>query len=75
MAEPEMSEGAGLFRLSAESIEQTRLAGEEYWVDVLKICHSNWNLVPAPLPPGLATRRGADKISKYFLISFGLEEY
>jgi len=65
---------AGLFRISAESMERTRLAGEKYWVDALKIRRSNWGLVPAPLPPGSATGKGADKTSKDFLISYGLEE-
>lgn len=65
---------AGLFRISAESMERTRLAGEKYWVDALKIRRSNWGLVPAPLPSGSATGKGADKTSKDFLISYGLEE-
>jgi mediator of RNA polymerase II transcription subunit 17 len=65
---------AGLFRSSAESMERTREAGEKYWVDALKIRRSNWGLVPAPLPPGSATGKGADKTSKDFLISYGLEE-
>ncbi|KAF5363246.1 hypothetical protein D9756_000427 [Leucocoprinus leucothites] len=65
---------AGLFKMSAESMERTRLAGEKYWVDALKIRRSNWGLVPAPLPPGSATGKGADKTSKDFLISYGLEE-
>ncbi|XP_006460295.1 hypothetical protein AGABI2DRAFT_203249 [Agaricus bisporus var. bisporus H97] len=65
---------AGLFKASAKSIERTRLAGERYWVDALKIRRSNWGLVPAPLPLGSATGKGADKTSKDFLISFGLEE-
>ncbi|KXN89633.1 Mediator of RNA polymerase II transcription subunit 17 [Leucoagaricus sp. SymC.cos] len=54
---------AGLFKASAESMERTRLAGEKYWVDALKIRRNNW-----------ATGKGADKTSKDFLISFGLEE-
>lgn len=65
---------AGLFKASAESMERTRLAGEKYWVDALKIRRNNWGLVPAPLPPGSATGKGADKTSKDFLVSFGLEE-
>ncbi|KAJ3570395.1 hypothetical protein NP233_g4432 [Leucocoprinus birnbaumii] len=65
---------AGLFKESAESMERTRVAGEKYWVDALKIRRSNWGLVPAPLPPGSATGKGADKTSKDFLISYGLEE-
>jgi mediator of RNA polymerase II transcription subunit 17 len=65
---------AGLFKASAKSIERTRLAGEKYWVDALKIRRNNWGLVPAPLPLGSATGKGADKTSKDFLISLGLEE-
>ncbi|KAF9453081.1 hypothetical protein P691DRAFT_802458 [Macrolepiota fuliginosa MF-IS2] len=65
---------AGLFKASAESMERTRLAGEKYWVNALKIRRNNWGLVPAPLPLGSATGKGADRTSKDFLISFGLEE-
>lgn len=65
---------ASLFKSSAESMERTRLAGERYWVDALRIRRNNWGLVPAPLPPGSATGKGADKTSKDFLVSFGLEE-
>ncbi len=65
---------ASLFKASAESMERTRLAGEKYWVDALRIRRNNWGLVPAPLPPGSATGKGADKTSKDFLVSYGLEE-
>jgi mediator of RNA polymerase II transcription subunit 17 len=40
----------------------------------LKIRRENWGLIPAPLPPGSSMGKGADKSSKDFLISFGLEE-
>ncbi|KAI0638177.1 subunit 17 of mediator complex-domain-containing protein [Trametes polyzona] len=65
---------ADLFKGAAEKIEESRVAGEKYWLDALKIRRGNWGLIPAPLPPGAATGKGADKTSKDFLISFGLEE-
>ncbi|KAI0750794.1 subunit 17 of mediator complex-domain-containing protein [Daedaleopsis nitida] len=65
---------ADLFKGAAEKMEESRLSGEKYWVDALKIRRGNWGLIPAPLPLGSATGKGADKTSKDFLISFGLEE-
>ncbi|KAI0349426.1 hypothetical protein OH77DRAFT_1580604 [Trametes cingulata] len=65
---------ADLFRDAAEKIEESRVAGEKYWLDALKIRRGNWGLIPAPLPFGAATGKGADKTSKDFLVSFGLEE-
>lgn len=65
---------ADLFKTAAEQMEESRVSGEKYWVDALKIRRGNWGLVPAPLPLGSATGKGADKTSKDFLISFGLEE-
>ncbi|KAI9001021.1 subunit 17 of mediator complex-domain-containing protein [Trametes punicea] len=65
---------ADLFKSAAMKIEESRLAGERYWLDALKIRRRNWGLLPAPLPFGAATGKGADKTSKDFLISFGLEE-
>lgn len=65
---------ADLFKSAAEQMEESRVSGEKYWVDALKIRRGNWGLVPAPLPLGSATGKGADKTSKDFLISFGLEE-
>ncbi|CDO75576.1 hypothetical protein BN946_scf184858.g16 [Trametes cinnabarina] len=65
---------ADLFKSAAEKMEDSRLAGERYWLDALKIRRENWGLIPAPLPLGSATGKGADKTSKDFLISFGLEE-
>jgi mediator of RNA polymerase II transcription subunit 17 len=69
-----LRKAADSFRLAAESTERGRVIGEKYWVDALKIRRENWGLVPAPLPYGSATGKGADKSSKDFLISFGLEE-
>ncbi|KAI0832410.1 subunit 17 of mediator complex-domain-containing protein [Trametes gibbosa] len=65
---------ADLFKGAAKKIEESRIAGEKYWLDALKIRRGNWGLIPAPLPLGSATGKGADKTAKDFLISFGLEE-
>ena len=65
---------ADLFKSAAEKMEDSRMSGEKYWVDALKIRRGNWGLIPAPLPLGSATGKDVDKTSKYFLISFGLEE-
>ena len=65
---------ADLFKTAAEKMEAGRVAGEKYWVDALRIRRGNWGLIPAPLPPGSATGKDADKTSRDFLISFGLEE-
>ncbi|KAF8974515.1 subunit 17 of mediator complex-domain-containing protein [Flammula alnicola] len=68
-----LRKAAGLFKSAAESMERSRLKGEKYWVDALRIRRANWGLTPAPLPLGSATGKGADKTSKDFIISFGLE--
>ena len=68
-----LRKAAGLFKAAAERMERGRLKGEKYWVDALKIRWANWRLIPAPLPLGSATGKGADKTSKDFLISYGLE--
>ncbi|TFY54094.1 hypothetical protein EVG20_g9851 [Dentipellis fragilis] len=47
---------------------------DRYWMDALKIRRRNWGLVPAPLPYGAPTGRGADKTTRDFLICFGLED-
>ena len=65
---------SGLFRSAAQAMEESRLRGEKYWVDALNLRKGNWGLVPAPLPFGSATGKGADKTAKDFLISYGLEE-
>jgi len=62
-----------LFKAAAESMERSRVKGEKYWVDALRTRRANWGLTPAPLPPGSATGKGADKTSKDFIISYGLE--
>ncbi|KAH9951596.1 subunit 17 of mediator complex-domain-containing protein [Amylocystis lapponica] len=69
-----LRKAADLFKSAATSMEIGRIRGEKYWVDALKIRRGNWGLVPAPLPLGSATGKGADKTSKDFLVAFGLEE-
>ncbi|CAA7259811.1 unnamed protein product [Cyclocybe aegerita] len=68
-----LRKAASLFKSSAESMERSRLKGDKYWVDALRIRRANWALTPAPLPYGSPTGKGADKTSKDFLISYGLE--
>ncbi|KAH9844297.1 subunit 17 of mediator complex-domain-containing protein [Rhodofomes roseus] len=65
---------ADLFKSAAENMEAGRARSEKHWLDALRIRRGNWGLVPAPLPLGSATGKGADKTSKDFLVSFGLEE-
>jgi mediator of RNA polymerase II transcription subunit 17 len=67
-----LRKAAELFTSSARSMERSRLVGEKYWVDALKIRRGNWGLIPAPLP--YSSAKGVDRTSKDFLISFGLEE-
>ncbi|EDR12871.1 uncharacterized protein LACBIDRAFT_311839 [Laccaria bicolor S238N-H82] len=62
-----------LFKSEADVMERSRAMGERYWVDALRIRRANWGLIPAPLPLGSATGKGADRTSKDFLISYGLE--
>ncbi|ESK94521.1 rna polymerase ii mediator complex component srb4 [Moniliophthora roreri MCA 2997] len=63
-----------IFKTAADRMERTRLRNERYWVDALKIRRGNWGLTPAPLPLGAPTGKGADKTTKDFVISYGLEE-
>ncbi|KAE9410597.1 hypothetical protein BT96DRAFT_984108 [Gymnopus androsaceus JB14] len=69
-----LRKAAGLFKSAATRMERGRVHNEKYWVNALKIRRGNWGLVPAPLPFGSATGKGADKTSKDFVISYGLEE-
>ncbi|KAG1752739.1 subunit 17 of mediator complex-domain-containing protein [Suillus paluster] len=69
-----LRKAASLFKAAANNLERSRLRGQRYWVDALKIRRANWGLVPAPLPFGAPTGKGADKTSKDFFVSFGLEE-
>ncbi|KAJ7276450.1 subunit 17 of mediator complex-domain-containing protein [Mycena haematopus] len=74
LSDEALRKAAGVFKTAAESIERARVRGERYWVDALRIRKANWGLIPAPLPFGAPTGKGADKTSKDFLISYGLEE-
>ncbi|KAK0206681.1 subunit 17 of mediator complex-domain-containing protein [Desarmillaria ectypa] len=69
-----LRKASDVFRVAADRLEGGRLRGEKYWADALKIRRGNWALIPAPLPLGSVTGKGADKSSKDFLISYGLEE-
>ncbi|KAG6890572.1 hypothetical protein C0992_000580 [Termitomyces sp. T32_za158] len=69
-----LRKAADVFKSAAGSMDRCRIKGEKYWVDALKVRKANWGLNPAPLPFGSAIGKGADKTSKDFLISFGLEE-
>ncbi|KAF5388061.1 hypothetical protein D9615_000456 [Tricholomella constricta] len=69
-----LRKAANVFKSAADSMDRGRIKGEKYWVDALKVRKGNWGLIPAPLPFGSATGKGADKTSKDFLISYGLEE-
>ncbi|KAF9485307.1 hypothetical protein BDN70DRAFT_871333 [Pholiota conissans] len=68
-----LRKAAGLFKSAADSMERSRLNDEKYWVDALRIRRANWGLTPAPLPIGSSIGKGADKTSKDFVISYGLE--
>lgn len=69
-----LRKAASLLKDAAESVEKGRSRSERYWVDALKIRRGNWGLIPAPLPLGSATGRGADRTAKDFLVAFSLEE-
>ncbi|KAG1892399.1 subunit 17 of mediator complex-domain-containing protein [Suillus subluteus] len=69
-----LRKASSIFKAAANNLERSRLRGQRYWVDALKIRRANWGLVPAPLPFGAPTGKGADKTSKDFFVSFGLEE-
>ncbi|KAF8558764.1 hypothetical protein OG21DRAFT_1503716 [Imleria badia] len=69
-----LRKAADVFKQAASRLERSRLHRETYWVDALKTRKANWSLVPAPLPVWAPSGKGADRTSKDFLISFGLEE-
>lgn len=68
-----LRKAAKLFKTAAESMGRSLSRGEQYWVNALRARRANWGLSPAPLPLGSATGKGADKTSKDFMISYGLE--
>ena len=69
-----LRKSAAAFKTAADSMERVRLRGEKYWSDALRTRNNNWGLVPAPLPPGAPTGKGADKTARDFWITFGLAE-
>jgi mediator of RNA polymerase II transcription subunit 17, fungi type len=69
-----LRKAASLFKTTADTMEESRLHGEQYWANALKIRKDNWGLLPAPLPFGSSLEKGADKTSRDFLVSFGMEE-
>ena len=69
-----LRKAANLFKATAATMEESRLHGEQYWANALKIRKDNWGLLPAPLPFGSFMGKGADKTSSDFLVSFGMEE-
>lgn len=69
-----LRKAASLFKTTADTMEESRLHGEQYWANALKIRKDNWGLLPAPLPFGSFLGKGADKTSSDFLVSFGMEE-
>ncbi|TDL29591.1 hypothetical protein BD410DRAFT_848954 [Rickenella mellea] len=69
-----LRKASNILKTAAASLERGSKNSEKYWSDALKIRKVNWGLIPAPLPLGSAFGKGADKTSKDFLISYGLEE-
>lgn len=63
-----------VLRVAAEGIERSSTRGESYWADALRTRRANWGLITAPLPLGAPTGKGADKTSKDFFVSYGLEQ-
>lgn len=68
-----LRKAANIFKDAAQSLETRRVKSESYWLDALKLRRGNWGLSPAPLPFGNANVKGADKLSKDVVVSFGLE--
>ena len=69
-----LRKAANLFKTTAATMGESRLHGEQYWANALKIRKDNWGLLPAPLPFGSFMGKGAEKTSSDFLVSFGMEE-
>ncbi|KAF8529128.1 subunit 17 of mediator complex-domain-containing protein [Hysterangium stoloniferum] len=69
-----LRKAANAFKTAADSMERVRIRGEKYWSDALKTRNANWGFVPAPLPAGTPTGKGADKTARDFWITFGLAE-
>lgn len=69
-----LRQASSVLRTAAESIERSTARSEQYWADAIRLRRGNWELVTAPLPLGAPTGKGADKTSKDFLVSYGLEQ-
>lgn len=63
-----------VLHVAADGVERSMSRTDSFWADALRIRRANCTLVPAPLPIGAPTGKGADKTSKDFLISFGLSQ-
>ena len=69
-----LRKASDVLKAAAEGVERGSAKSDKFWTDALSIRKSNWGLIPAPLPLGSAMGKGADKTSKDFLVSFGLEQ-
>ncbi|KAI0268274.1 subunit 17 of mediator complex-domain-containing protein [Gloeopeniophorella convolvens] len=69
-----LRKASDLFKSAANAVERSHDVGARYWIDALKIRRGNWGLIPAPLPSGAPTGRGADRTTRDFMVSFGLSE-
>ena len=68
-----LRKASDVLQAAADSIDRSTSRAESYWMDALHLRRANWGLVPAPLPPGSSTGKGADKTSRDFLVSYSLE--
>lgn len=68
-----LRKASDILKNAAEKTHAGLERDEKYWLNSLQIRKRNWGLVPAPLPLGSVTGKEEDKLSKDFLISFGLE--
>ncbi|KAH7108296.1 subunit 17 of mediator complex-domain-containing protein [Auriculariales sp. MPI-PUGE-AT-0066] len=69
-----LRKASDVLRDAAGSLERTRKRDEAYWISALTARSANWEIMPAPLPPGAAMGNNADPTARDFMVSFGLEE-
>lgn len=69
-----LRKASSVLKSASNKIEGSTTKSELYWANALRIRRGNWPLLPAPLPMGSATGRGADRTAKDFVVAFGLEE-
>lgn len=69
-----LRKAASVLKSASNKIEGSSFKGELYWANALRIRRGNWPLLPASLPLGSSTGRGADRTAKDFVVAFGLEE-